>query len=237
MSDQRIRLPADVLEDGLDAAVNEEEISSKLLRATMAVCLDGACGSRGDTGVGIRNGDVRLRSDRGIVVRLRYQKGDVKRDETTGKERVVVFEPDSVVGLYEGLARWELRKRELGMMDGVERSYWALPGETRTLHWKQSKMNDMLVLFLGAHGVVAPDGFAYTYHSLRHMAASSMKAIGLSDRHIMAAGRWKALESIETYIDPYCKATGGCYRFFGYLLPPVDRLASQARKPSDMRQW
>ena len=41
----------------------------------------------------------------------------------------------------------------------------------------------------------------------------------------------------ETYIDPYCKATGGCYRFFGYLLPPVDRLASQARKPSDMRQW
>ena len=53
----------------------------------------------------------------------------------------------------------------------------------------------------------------------------------------MAAGRWKALESIETYIDPYCKATGGCYRFFGYLLPPVDRLASQARKPSAMRQW
>ncbi len=108
------------------------------------------------------------------------------------------------------------------------------------MHWKQSKMNDMLALFLGAHGVVAPEGFAYTYHSLRHMAASSMKAIGLSDRHIMAAGRWKALESIETYIDPYCKATGGCYRFFGYLLPPVDWLASLARKPSDMsdmRQW
>ena len=178
-----------------------------------------------------------LRSDRGIVVRLRYQKGDVKREETTGKERVVVFEPDSVVGLYEGLARWELRKKALGMLDGEVRSYWALPGETRTLHWKQSKMNDMLALFLGARGVVAPKGFAYTYHSLRHMAASSMKAIGLSDRHIMAAGRWKALESIETYIDPYCKATGGCYRFFGYLLPPVDRLASLARKPSDMRQW
>ena len=56
-------------------------------------------------------------------------------------------------------------KKALGMLDGEVRSYWALPGETRTLHWKQSKMNDMLALFLGARGVVAPEGFAYTYHS------------------------------------------------------------------------
>ena len=108
------------------------------------------------TGVGIRDSDVRLRSDRGVIIRLRNHKGDVKRAELTGEERVLVFEPDAVVGLYEVLARWFLRRKALGLNDGVERSLWALPGEKRTLHWRQSRMNDFLSLILRVRDVKPP---------------------------------------------------------------------------------
>ena len=167
VEDQRVRLPADVVADALDEAVNGD-VSNDLLRSTAAVVTDSACCSRGDTGVGIRDSDVRLRSDRGVVIRLRNHKGDVKRAELTGEERVLVFEPDAVVGLYEVLARWFLRRKALGLNDGVERSLWALPGEKRTLHWRQSRMNDFLSLILRVRNVKPPAGFKYSYHSLRH---------------------------------------------------------------------
>ena len=237
VEDQRVRLPADVVADALDEAVNGD-VSNDLLRSTAAVVTDSACCSRGDTGVGIRDSDVRLRSDRGVVIRLRNHKGDVKRAELTGEERVLVFEPDAVVGLYEVLARWFLRRKALGLNDGVERSLWALPGEKRTLHWRQSRMNDFLSLILRVRNVKPPAGFKYSYHSLRHMAASSMKAIGVSDQKVKMMGRWKCIETVDdTYVDPACAATYGCYRLYGHLLPPLNRLEHLARRPEELRRW
>ena len=81
-------------------------------------------------------------------------------------------------------------------------------------------------------------GFKYSYHSLRHMAASSMKAIGVSDQKVKMMGRWKCIETVDdTYVDPACAATYGCYRLYGHLLPPLNRLEHLARRPEELRRW
>ena len=51
-------------------------------------------------------------------------------------------------------------------------------------------------------------------------------------------GRWKDIATAnDRYVDPACRDTYGCYRLYGHLLPAADRLADQARQPSDMVQW
>ena len=76
------------------------------------------------------------------------------------------------------------------------------------------------------------------YHSLRHMAASSMKAIGVSDQRVKMMGRWKCIETVDdTYVDPACADTYGCYRLYGHLLPSLNRLEHLARRPEDLRRW
>ena len=63
------------------------------------------------------------------------------------------------------------------------------------------------------------------------MAASSMKAIGVSDQKVKMMGRWKCIETVDdTYVDPACAATYGCYRLYGHLLPPLNRLEHLARR-------
>ena len=61
----RIRLPAEHASAILDAALALEvsaadAASYRMLRNSVAVCMDAACGSRGNTGVRIRDGDVQL---------------------------------------------------------------------------------------------------------------------------------------------------------------------------------
>jgi len=236
---RRIRVSADAVADALDLAVNEDDVSDHLVRCTAAVVVDSVCCSRGDTGVGIREGDIQLREDRGVVIRLRDHKGEVKQDGLTGQERVLVFEPDAVVGLHELLSRWERVKRVTGVQAEVGvSSYYVMAGEANSSKWKQSKMNDFLHTVLAVQGVTAPAGFSYSYHSLRKMAASSMASIGVSDQRIMMLGRWKNMASAnKSYIDPACADTYGCYRLFGHLLPAADRLVGVAKVPADVTRW
>ena len=108
----------------------------------------------------------------------------------------------------------------------------------RSGSWTQAKMDEFLQMVLRHRGVQPPAGFAYSYHSLRKMAASSIKAIGVSDQRLQFFGRWKDIATAnDRYVDPACRDTYGCYRLFGHLLPAADRLQSQARRPSDMVQW
>ena len=82
-------------------------------------------------------------------------------------------------------------------------------------------MNVFMAEVLTAVGVTAPDTFSYSWHSLRHAAASSAKAINVADSRIMWLHNWKSMQvAYATYIDPLCPATPACYRFFGWLLPP-----------------
>ena len=51
-------------------------------------------------------------------------------------------------------------------------------------------------------------------------------------------GRWKCIETVDdTYVDPACAATYGCYRLYGHLLPPLNRLEHLARRPEELRRW
>jgi hypothetical protein len=55
---------------------------------------------------------------------------------------------------------------------------------------------------------------------LRHMAASSQSAIGVSDARIMHLQNWSSMKvALATYIDPLCPVTEGCYRWYGWMLP------------------
>lgn len=236
---QRIRVSADVIADALDEAVNDPDAPDELVRATVAVVIDSVCCSRGDTGVGIKVGDVKTTAQRQVVVRLRRHKGEVRREELTGQERVLVFESDAVVGLYELVKRWEFIRSSTGVASEVARSdsYYALRGE-RSDRWTQSKMDSFLQVVLQQQGVEAPAGFSYSYHSLRKMAASSIKCIGVSDQRLQFFGRWKDIATAnDRYVDAACRDTYGCYRLFGHLLPAADRLCGVAKRRDDMCQW
>ena len=154
-------------------------------------------------------------------------------------ERVLVFEPDAVVGLYELVKRWEFIRSSTGVAAEVARSdsYYALRGE-RSDRWTQSKMDSFLQVVLQQQGVEAPAGFSYSYHSLRKMAASSIKCIGVSDQRLQFFGRWKDIATAnDRYVDAACRDTYGCYRLFGHLLPAADRLCGVAKRRDDMCQW
>ena len=119
-----------------------------------------------------------------------------------------------------------------------EDSYYALWEDGNSRNWAQSKMDGFLQVVLRQQGVRAPDGFSYSYHSLRKGAASSIKAIGVSDQRLQFFGRWKDIATAnDRYVDAACTDTYGCYRLFGHLLPAADRLQAVARDPSDMTQW
>ena len=59
---------------------------------------------------------------------------------------------------------------------------------------------------------------------------SSQSAINVADTKIMYLQNWSSMRvALDTYMDPLCPVTPGCYRWFGWLLPPtraeVDRVA------------
>lgn len=245
--DIRIRVSADVVSDALVLGVNEPHISTDLLRSIVAVSVDGACGSRGGTGVHIRDGDVSVSDDGRIAIVIRSAKGEVETDELTGDERVVVFEPGSVVGLAELIRRFEQRRRYLGLCAGQHNadasgrgSWYRILGEQKTHLWDVAQMNVFLKAVLSVLGVSAPKGFKYTYHSIRHMAASSMAAINVHESKMVDLQGWKSRRvALTTYIDPKCPASRGCYHLFGHLLPPSEAVIRSMRGPvaADVRMW
>ena len=232
-AETRVRLPVEVASQVLDAALRleiGEQVTAavRLLRASVAVCVDASCGSRGNTGVHIRSGDVQLiGAGGGHVVRLRSLKGEVMVDELTGDEKTLIFPAGAVAGLSELIQKWEECRQVLGVVaegkqaGGARDSWYRLPGEDSTWNWSTDTMNMFLSEVLQALAIVAPDSFTYSWHSLRHMAASSQSAIGVVDSKIMYLQNWKSMRvALQTYIDPLCPATADCYRWYGWLLPP-----------------
>ena len=101
-------------------------------------------------------------------------------------------------------------------------------------------MNEFLGEVLKALDVCAPDTFVYSWHSLRHMAASSQSAIGVVDSKIMYLQNWSSMKvALSTYIDPLCPATLDCFRWYGWLLPPsladLDAAAYEQGTPAVFR--
>ena len=217
--------PERVLEAALRLTVDPDRaVTLRLLRASIALLVDLCAGSRGNTGVHLRAGDVQLLDGGtgGHVVRQRSLKGEVLVDKLSGDEKVLMYPPNTVRGLVPLIRKWEHWRAALRLTEGDPRESWyRLPGETRCWSWTVSHMNVFMAEVLTAVGVTAPDTFSYSWHSLRHAAASSAKAINVADSRIMWLHNWKSMQvAYATYIDPLCPATPACYRFFGWLLPP-----------------
>ena len=57
-------------------------------------------------------------------------------------------------------------------------------------------------------------------------------------QRVKMMGRWKCIETVDdTYVDPACADTYGCYRLYGHLLPSLNRLEHLARRPEELRRW
>ena len=231
----RIRLPAEHASAILDAALALEvsaadAASYRMLRNSVAVCMDAACGSRGNTGVRIRDGDVQLlglEGRDGHIVRLRSLKGEIMVEELTGREKTLMYPADAIDGLVQLIVKWEKWRQALGVHGegkdppSARDSWYRLPGETQTWNWNVDKMNEFLNETLKALDICAPDSFVYSWHSLRHMAASSQSAIGVMESKTMYLQNWSSMKvALDTYIDPLCPATAACFRWYGWLLPP-----------------
>jgi hypothetical protein len=69
--------------------------------------------------------------------------------------------------------------------------------------------------------VKAPDGFAWTSHSLRGGATTAAYAIGDTRQKILKVfgGRAKQSRVVLDYIDPTTAPTTGDWYFFGWLTP------------------
>ena len=80
-------------------------------------------------------------------------------------------------------------------------------------------MNEFMKLAFASVGVVAPPGFKYTWHMLRHGATSAAAALEVADRRIKDFGNWSRTSvAYETYLHTVPTTTSGLH-FFGWMKP------------------
>ena len=188
--------------------LQKEAKMRQLFRAAVGVVLTFCIFCRGDTGTALRVGDVR-RSAAGITVTLDHEKG--KRVE--GTARTITFPPDAIPGLEPLLARWEALRGETS----AESPYLAFAHERRQT-FPSTRMDAWLQLILGHLGEQAPEGEAWSGHSLRKGAASGAGAIDIALFRICFMGGWSIKSrAVFDYIDATCPNTPACRRFFGWL--------------------
>jgi hypothetical protein len=119
---------------------------------------------------------------------------------------------EKFLAVREQLARSDSRVSDA--CDSVYRLPWdpAAAFATGTMH------QFMTMAFMGA-GVQAPPGFKYTWHMLRHGAASAAAALEVSERRIKDFGNWsRRSDAYETYVHTVPATTSG-QRFFGWMKP------------------
>ena len=127
-----------------------------------------------------------------------------------------------MLGWVPLINRWEQLRRSLAVADSkTGESWYRLPAELRSDKWGVDHLNIFLAQWLKRLEVVAPEGFSYSWHSLRHMAASSCAAINVHIARVKHLQGWKTFRTpMEVYTDPLCPPTPGCYRLYGWMLPP-----------------
>ena len=223
-------LISSLLDDALQRDVpHTDRTAVERYRADAAVVVDFLHFNRGDTG-------VRLRADDLVAFRdtILMRKRKLKAGTGVAMNRVNRVPIDAVDGFALLLAKWTLLRNALGLLTGGAAyddtgmsSLWRLPWEraSTSATWKQSKMTDFLNLSLTYAGITAPDGYKYTYHSLRHGSATAAHAIYVPERRIRTMGNWSGgtskggQDAIDGYIDELKPATAADYRCFGWLAP------------------
>ena len=98
--------------------------------------------------------------------------------------------------------------------------FFQLPGEPKPA---SRHMATRVAHTLAAHGVRAPEGFAYLGHSLRSGGSSAAEAIGVSRYLGNWLGGWSQTGRTRElhYLDPSIGPTPGAYALLGWLPPCV----------------
>ena len=219
--------------------------SCERLRNDTAVVVDYSHFNRGDTGVRLRPGD--LVHDRGSLI---MRKRKLKAGTGVAGSRINMVPVDAVPGLDSLITKFEAMRGQLGLHAGGAHyddtntaSLYRLPWESahKSSAWPQAKMTEFLLDALQPHGIVAPGGMAYNYHSLRHGAATDAHAINVPERRMRTMGNWSAgtskggADAIDWYIDELAPATAASYRFFGWLLPAHQRTSASPFSWNDLK--
>jgi hypothetical protein len=231
-SEARLWVPADavasVLDFGLSMDVQLDMPESvSMLRACTAVVVDFVHFSRGDSGSRVRPGELIV--DGGALFLKQFKlKGKQNRaaiarqQRDNSKVKVLSLPADAAPDVVRLVEKYlavraqlqQLDSRVSDECDSVYRLPWDAPAKFTT-----GTMNTfMTVAFLGA-GVQAPPGFKYTWHMLRHGAASAAAALEVSERRIKDFGNWsRRSDAYETYVHTVPATTSG-QRFFGWMKP------------------
>ena len=231
--DTSVWLPCDDLCVILDSALTDvvdtdDRAAVELFRAKVAVVVDFCHCNRGDTGVNIRPGDLQIQRG-SLFLRQRKLKGeddDAVRESGDVSEAPVLSIPAGCVdGLVQLIEKWNSVRSKLGLpttADGLpdKVGYYRLPWEMRQAKWPQSKMNEFIKDACAACDVTAPAGFRYTWHQLRHGAATGMSSLNVPLVTAKTFGRWSlAGTTYETVYSHPAPATLGARRLFGWMLP------------------
>jgi hypothetical protein len=148
--------------------------------------------------VNIRPGDLQIQRG-SLFLRQRKLKGeddDAVRESGDVSEAPVLSVPAGCVGgLVQLIEMWNAVRSKLGLpttADGLpdKVGYYRLPWEMWQAKWPQSKMNEFIKDACTACDVTAPAGFRYTWHQLRHGAATSMSSLNVPLVTAKTFGRW-----------------------------------------------
>ena len=224
-TEARLWVPADaisaVLDFGLLLPVDDlVPATVSLLRACAAVVVDFCHFSRGDTGSKVRPGELIV--DGGALYLKQFElKGERnrasrrRRDNT--KVKVLSLPADAVPDVVRLVAKFLAVRARLDLPDDADSVYrlpWDGPAKFQT-----GKMNEFMKLAFASAGVVAPPGFKYTWHMLRHGATSAAAALEVADRRIKDFGNWSRTSvAYETYLHTVPTTTSGLH-FFGWMKP------------------
>jgi hypothetical protein len=213
--DARLYLPAEVVSQVVDRGLQDSTLPDETRRCG-AVGLAYLSLQRVSTSVGVQERDLGV-DDTHLWFRERERKGQDGRQTVPeeGDMRVLRFPLSSpgVARVAAVIRRW----RHLRGQVAPDRPLFCFPrenGPTKALAgtWLSSVLEVL--------GVRPPQGFAYTYHSLRKGGATGAYSIGVPELSIQFLGGW-SLESTSArrYINFTCAASEAARSFFGWLLP------------------
>ena len=224
-TEARLWVPADavatVLDYGLRLPVDDLiPATVKMLRACTAVVVDFAHFSRGDTGSKIRPGELSV--ERGALYLKQFELKGVRnrasrRVRDNSKVKILSLPADAAPDVVRLVEKFLAVRDRLDLPADAD-SIYRLPLDPPA-KFQTGKMNEFMKLAFAGAGVVAPPGFKYTWHMLRHGAASVAAALEVAERRIKDFGNWaRKSDAYETYLHTV-PATASGQRFFGWMKP------------------
>ena len=212
----RTWVPADAILAVLHVGLST--LDPNILRACACSVVSFVCGVRALTAANVMFEDVVL-GPTALSVLLRHE----KRGQTVERRQLHLPLPwlSAVGALWQ---RWAACRAILFAAAGpvlasrvASSSAWASPSSGLTA--TSASVNELFRLAMGAVSYLVPDGFTWSFHSLRKGFATSAASIGIPDANIGAQGGWAVSSAVMSskYIVRNVNPSVAAHLFFGWL--------------------